>query len=201
MSELRRRAVHASGVVVPLAYLGAVLTYREVQLLLVAGSILVIGLEIVRLRFDAVPGPLARLFDRLTREYEQTNVAGYALYTFSMTGVALVFEPVAAIPGMLMLTIADPISGELGSAEPGERKRLAVLIATFAICLVLALAVLWLLDPAASSAVRVAAAALGALGATIADGYNFVIADYVIDDNATIPPAAAVGIAAVLWLA
>jgi dolichol kinase len=201
MSELRRRAVHASGVVVPLAYLAGVLTYPQLRLLLVASSLFVIGLEVVRLRFDAVPGPLARLFDALTREYEQSNVAGYALYTFSMTLVALVFPPVASIPGMLMLTLADPVSGVLGSAAPGERKRLSVLAITFAVSFALALGAFWVVDPAAGTTVRLAAAGLGALAATIADGFNVVVAGYVIDDNATIPPAAAVGIAMVLWLA
>lgn len=200
MSELSRRAVHISGVIAPLTYLGNVLTYRQIQVILVAGSLLVIGLELVRLRFDAVPGPLDRLYDALTREYEETNVAGYALYMFSVTAIALVFAPVAAIPAMLMLSVADPISGELGTAKPGERKRLSVLVVTFLICLALALGALWLIDPAAGPAVRVAAAALGALGATLADGYTLVVAGRVIDDNATIPPASALGIAFVLWL-
>lgn len=201
MSELERRLVHASGVVVPLGYLLEVLRYDHLQLLLVVGSVVVIGLEVVRLHFEAVPGPLARLFDALTREYEQTNVAGYALYTFSMTAVALLFEPVAAIPGMLMLTLADPVSGELGSARPGQRKRLLVLAVTFAICFGLAVGALWLIEPPAGPTVRLGAAAVGALGATLADGFNLVLAGRVIDDNATIPPAAAVGIALVLWLA
>lgn len=201
MSELSRRAVHVSGVLAPLSYLGDVLSYEQIRLVLVVGSLLVIGLEVVRLRFDAVPGPLDQLFDALTREYEETNVGGYALYMFSMTGVALVFDPVAAIPAMLMLSLADPISGELGSAEPGERKRLSVLAITFVVCLALALGALWVIDPTAGTTVRVVAAALGALGATLADGYTLVIAGRVIDDNATIPPVAAVGIALVLWLA
>lgn len=201
MSELSRRAVHVSGVLAPLSYLGNVLSYGQVRLVLVVGSLLVVGLEVVRLRFDAVPGPLDKLFDALTREYEETNVGGYALYMFSMTGVALVFEPVASIPAMLMLSLADPISGELGSAEPGERKRLSVLAVTFVVCLALALGALWVIDPPAGTTVRVAAAALGALGATLADGYTLVIAERVIDDNATIPPVAAVGIELVLWLA
>jgi hypothetical protein len=119
---------------------------------------------------------------------------------FSVTAIALVFAPVAAIPAMLMLSVADPISGELGAAKPGERKRLSVLVITFLICLSLALGALWLIDPAAEPAVRVAAAALGALGATLADGYTLVVAGRVIDDNATIPPASALGIALVLWL-
>lgn len=201
MSELSRRAVHVSGAIAPLTYLGNVLTYPQIQRILILGSLLVVGLETVRLRFDAVPGPLDRLYDTLTRKYEETNVAGYALYMFSVTAIVLVFAPVAAIPAILMLSVADPISGELGTAKPGERKRLSVLVMTFLICLGLALAALWLIDPAAGPFVRAGAAALGAIGATLADGYTLVIAGRVIDDNATIPPASATGIALVLWIA
>lgn len=201
MAELRRRLVHASGVVIPLSYLLGVVTYRQLGLLLLAGSAIVIGLELLRLRTDSVPGPLATLFSALTRPYEQDGVAGYALYVFSMTLVALVFPPSAAIPGMLMLALADPVSGVLGSAGPGERKRFPVLAVTFLVALGLALAAMWAIDPAATPQVRVLAAAVGALAATLADGYTIVVFDRIVDDNATIPPAAAVGISAVLWLA
>lgn len=200
MSELSRRAVHASGSVLPLSFLAGLLTYGQLRLLLVAGSAVVVVLEVLRLGLDAVPGPLDRLFDRLTREYEQDNPGGYALYAFSMTAVALAFPAYAAVPGMLMLTLGDPVSGVLGSAPPGEHKRVPVLAAMFALCFGLALAVLLALRPADAVSLLGVAAAVGALGATLADGVKPIVAGYVIDDNATIPPAAAVGIALVLWL-
>jgi dolichol kinase len=49
--------------------------------------------------------------------------------------------------------------------------------------------------------IGVVAAAVGAAGATLADGVKPVVAGYVIDDNLTIPPAAAVGFALVFVVA
>lgn len=201
MSELSRRLVHASGSALPLAFLAGLLTYGQLRLVLVAGSALVVVLEVLRLGLNAVPGPLDRLFDRLTREYEEDNPGGYALYAFSMTAVALVFPAYAAVPGMLMLTLGDPVSGVLGSAPPGEHKRPAVLAAMFAVCFAFAMLVLPVLRPGERMVILGVAAAVGALGATLADGFKPIVAGYVVDDNATIPPAAGVGIAVVLWLA
>jgi dolichol kinase len=44
----------------------------------------------------------------------------------------------------------------------------------------------------------VSAAVVGAVGATVADGYTPVIRGYVVDDNITIPPVACLGIRVVL---
>ncbi|MFB6123095.1 MAG: dolichol kinase [Haloferacaceae archaeon] len=194
-SEVKRRLVHASGATLPALYLLGAISWRTLGYLFAAGSVVAGALEAVRL----LVGLDWRVYDELTREYEQENVAGYALYTFSMTGVAFVFPPYAAVPGMLMLAVGDPISGVLGSSEAGRAKRAGVIVAMFAVCLALALpVVLWRTDAAAPAAV--VAAAVGALAATLADGLTPVVQGYVVDDNLTIPPAAAVGIWAALRL-
>ncbi len=185
MGELKRRAVHVSGTALPAAYLLDVITYEQFRWLLVAGSVVVCCLEAVRL----FVGLDWRLYDELTREYEQTNLAGYALYTFSGTAVALVFGPSIAIPAIMMLTIADPLSGLLGSGELRSMKELSVLAVTFAVCFVLAIPFVPLVP-----------ALLGALAATLADGVKPVFRGYVIDDNLTIPVAAALAISLGLWL-
>jgi dolichol kinase len=101
---------------------------------------------------------------------------------------------------MLMLTLGDPISGVLGSAGPGERKALPVMAVTFVVCFVIAALVLPVLRPGAVTNTLLVGGAVGALGATLADGFKPVVAGYVIDDNATIPPAAALGVFAVVAL-
>jgi dolichol kinase len=190
--ELRRRAVHASGVGFPALYLLDIVDWRTLGVLLVVASVVAAGLEAVRLGV----GLDWAVYETLTREYERENVAGYALYTFSMTGVALVFDPRVAVPGMLMLALGDPVSGLLGSNEAGRAKRVGVLVAMFAVCFSLAALVL-----VRSVAVPTAlvAAAVGGAGATVADGFTPVVRGYVIDDNLTIPPAACLGIQIVLW--
>ncbi|MGM0592158.1 MAG: dolichol kinase [Halobacteriota archaeon] len=192
MSELARRLVHVSGTALPALYLLGVLTWQHLQWLLVFGALVALVLEVLRLYV----GLDWRIFRELTREYEQDNPAGYALYMVSQTAVALVFPPYVAVAGMLMLTIGDPISGVLGSNRgAGAVKRVGVLVAMFAVCFLLAVPIVS--APADITLPQATlAAALGALGATIADGVKPVVAGYVVDDNLSIPPLACLGI----WL-
>ena len=193
MSEIGRRLVHVSGTSLPVLYLLGWVSWTQLGYLLVFGSLVVAVLEVLRLQV----GLDWWIYRELTREYEQDNPAGYALYFFSMTAVALVFAPYVAIPGMLMLTIGDPISGILGSNDAGTAKQAGVLLVMFGVCFALA----WpFVDSVAPFPIAVAAAGLGALGATLADGLKPVVAGYVVDDNLSIPPAAAVGIWVVLTL-
>ncbi|WP_415379556.1 dolichol kinase [Halosimplex sp. TS25] len=176
--EIVRRLVHASGTAVPLSYLlVAEITWRHIQVLLVAGLMVAFVLEVIRL----IVGLDWRIYEKLTREYEQDNLAGYFLAVFGMTVVALVFEPEIAVPALLMLTIADPVSGLLGSGELRTAKDVSVLLVTFAVATLLAVPF-----------VPPVAAVLGGVAATVADGIKPVIRGYVIDDNLTIPVAGAV---------
>ena len=118
MSELARRLVHASGAGLPALYLLSVIDWAGLQLLLVAFAAGAVVLEILRLSV----GLDWAIYDRLTREYEQDNPAGYALYAISMAFAGLVFPPPVAVAGMLMLALADPVSGVLGSAGVREWK-------------------------------------------------------------------------------
>ena len=190
--EVERRLVHATGAAIPLAWAVGLVGWRSVQLLWTAALAVALALELGRLsgRVDLA------IYDRLTREYESDNVAGYALYMVSMTLVAYLFafEPGTVLAGvlpyrpglaaaaMLMLALADPVSGLLGSGELRDVKRVRVLAATFAVATLVALPF-----------VPVVPAVLGGAAATLADGVKPVVAGYVVDDNLTIPPAAAVG--------
>ncbi|MEA5388712.1 dolichol kinase [Haloarculaceae archaeon H-GB11] len=176
--EVARRLVHASGTLVPVGYLLLEpITWTVVRAFLVVGTVAALVLETVRL----LVGLDWIVFDRLTREYEQDNLAGYALYAIGMTTVALAFEPRIGVPAMLMLTIADPISGLLSSGELKTAKQTFVLLVTFGVSTFIA-----------SLFVTPLAAVFGGLVATLADGVKPVIAGYVVDDNLTIPIGAAV---------
>ena len=176
--EIARRGVHATGAAIPLShyFLPDLVTWELVQFFLVGALAVVTMLEILRLFGDLG----WRIYDRLTREYEQDNPAGYALYMLSMTVVAFLVQPAVAMPAMLMLAIADPVSGLLGANELRPAKQGWVLLATFGVATLLAVP---FVPPLAAIA--------GGLGATAADGLKPVVAGYVIDDNLTIPPAAA----------
>lgn len=185
--ELERRLVHACGALFVAPYLLGWLTWGETGILLAAGLLGVAVLEFLRL----VAGLDHVIYRKLTRPYEAESIAGYALYMFSMAGVGILFQPAIAIPAMLMLALGDPISGALGDNDADELKRPTVWVAMFLTCLVIALP---FTIPAAGTTVGVAAAVLGALGATIADGLPPIIRGWPVDDNLTIPPAAAAGI-------
>lgn len=190
--EVERRLVHAAGAAIPLGWAIGLLRWRTVQVLWTVGLVVALALEVGRLsgRVDLA------IYDRLTREYESDNLAGYALYMVSMTLVAYLFafEPGTVVAGvlpyrpgvaasaMLMLALADPVSGLLGSGELRSIKRVRVLLATFAVATLVAVPF-----------VPVTAAVLGGAAATLADGVKPVVASYVVDDNLSIPPAAAVG--------
>ena len=181
MSELGRRLVHASGSLVPLAFLAELVTWRQVQALVLLATGVAAVLEGLRLS-----GHLDWwIYRQFTREYEANWPAGYALALVGASVTVLAFAPRIAVPAVLMLTIADPISGILGSGRL-EVKAGYVLLATFGICLGIA------------GLLRVPAlpALLGAGAATAADGLKPSVKGYVIDDNLSIPVVAA----AAMWI-
>lgn len=182
-AEVKRRLVHIGGVVFPLSYLLGIVSWPELRLIYLVGSVLAGVLEGLRLGF----GLELSIFERLTREYERNTVAGYALYTISSTVVVFAFVPRIALPAVLMLVLADPVSGFLGASGPGETKEPLVLATMFGLCFGIGLV---FIDPLA--------AGLGAAAATVADGTNPVLGGHVIDDNLTIPPAAAVAMWAIV---
>ncbi len=189
MSELRRRGIHVSGTAFPAAYVADLVTYAQLQLLLAGLLGGVALLEFVRL----VVGYQHPIYDELTREYEADNVAGYALFFVGATAAVTLFPAWIGVPAVLMLSVGDPISGVLGSAEATTAKETGVLVVMFLVCFAVAL-------PFAVGTVGrlpgVAVAAAGAAGAAFADGIKPVVAGYVIDDNLSIPPTAAAG----MWL-
>jgi dolichol kinase len=177
--EVARRLVHASGSAVPLAHLFVpdLVTWTVVKVFLALAVAVVVVLEYVRLFI----GLDWAIYDRLTREYEQDNPAGYALYVVGMAAVAWAvgfagMTTAVAVPAMLMLTVGDPISGLLGSADASNVKQAWVLLVMFGVCTLLA-----------APFVRPVAAVLGGAAATFADGVKPRIAGYVVDDNLSIP--------------
>lgn len=185
--ELGRRAVHVSGTVVPAAYLLDVMTWTQVRWLLAVAGVAGVVLEAIRL----VVGLDWAVYEKLTREYEADNPAGYALALVGGAVVAWAFEPAVAVPALLMLTIGDPFAGILGSGGgPGSLKEWWVMAATFLLCLGIALP---FLPPRA--------AVPAAVVAVIADSVKPRIAGYVVDDNFSIPVgAAAAGFLAATYL-
>ncbi|WP_284006649.1 dolichol kinase [Haloarcula pelagica] len=186
--EVARRLVHVTGSAVPLCHLAVpdIVTWGVVQGFLALCLVVVVVLEYLRLSV----GLDWAIYDRLTREYEQDNPAGYALYIVGMALVAFAvgiagMTTAVAVPAMLMLAIGDPISGLLGSASASAVKQGWVLLVMFGVCTLLA-----------APFVPTVAAVLGGAAATFADGVKPTIAGYVVDDNFSIPVLGA----AAMWV-
>jgi dolichol kinase len=105
--EMNRRIIHFSGVIIPIAYLMGIVSWKFIGVILFILSLIVLKLEYVRLYhgFDNI------IYDNLTRTYEADSIAGYALYVIGIFLAWLFYPPIAAISGMLMLSVGDPISG------------------------------------------------------------------------------------------
>ncbi|MXV61538.1 dolichol kinase [Natronorubrum sp. JWXQ-INN-674] len=177
--ELKRRLVHSSGAGLVALYLLAEyfelgLTWPRFQLLMVVLAVGTIGLEFLRLR----AGLDWALYDKLTRDYEQNQFAGYGYYMVSMTVAVLVFPPEVALPAMLMLAIGDPISGAVSDDSLKFVKGPKVLVTMFVVSAIIAAPFLY------ETPLAVLAAAVGA---TVADGIKVRIGDFIVDDNLTIP--------------
>ncbi|SEH49927.1 Dolichol kinase [Halopenitus malekzadehii] len=185
--ELERRLVHAGGAFYVAPYLLGWIDWPETRILLLAGLCVVAVLEFLRLGI----GCDHAIFRTLTRSYERDNVAGYALYQLSMTGVVVWFSPSIAIPTLWMLAFGDPVSGALGRNAADEYKRPAVWIITFFVCVAVAVPIT---VPAFGPTIGTLAAVVGAIGATIADGLPPLIRGQPVDDNLTIPLFAVTGI-------
>ena len=179
--EVRRRLVHVGGAVVPLAYLAGLLTWPQLRLVYGAGVVLTAAIEFARL----VVGLDWWVFRQLTREYERSNPAGYALYVVGSTVAVLLFEPRIAVPAVLVLAVVDPVSGLLADNEFGEPKRPAVLAVAFALSGLIAVPF-----------VPLPAALLAAAVTTLADGLTPVVRGHALDDNLTIP----IGASVAMWV-
>ena len=182
--ELKRRLVHASGSGLVALYLLAQyfelgLTWPRFRLLMVVLAVGTIGLEFLRLRV----GLDWEIYETLTREYEQDQIAGYGLYMISMAVVVLLFDQRIALPAMLMLALGDPVSGTVSDNSLKFVKSPKVLVTMFVVSAIIAAPFLYEVPLAVLAA---------AVGATLADGIKLQIRDYIVDDNLTIPVYAAV---------
>jgi dolichol kinase len=185
--EMRRKAIHLSGLCVPLGliFLGRTATAGAIALALVV-SLLV---EVQRLR--------GRISLPEVREHEKTRVGSYIYYMAGSLLTVLLFPQMIAITAMLFLALGDTVSGLAGSilrncdvrGAPGQRasglgwriKPLPILSATFAACAVIgALA-------SGFTALPWSVYLCGAAGAAFADGVAIIVRGRGLDDNFSIP--------------
>ncbi|HNX40223.1 MAG TPA: hypothetical protein PKK11_06530 [Methanothrix sp.] len=182
--EMRRKAIHLSGLSVPacLILLDRTATTAAIALAL-AGALI---LEWQRLK--------GRVSLPETREHEKTRVASYIYYIAGCLFAVLFFPPSIAITAVLFLSLGDTASGLAGSiikhadvrGETGRKGRrrvkpLPVVTVTFVACLLIASLA------SALSGLAATVTLAGAAAATLADGVALIVGGRSLDDNFTIP--------------
>ncbi|MCK9566928.1 MAG: hypothetical protein M0Q43_12885 [Methanothrix sp.] len=184
VKEVRRKAIHLSGLSVPLAliFLGRSITAGAIALVLTVSLLLETARLKGKIRLPEV------------RDHEKTKVAGYIYYMAGCLLSVLLFPPGIAIAAVLYLCLGDTVSGLAGSilnncdvrSKPGPTGRgrikpLPVVAAMFTACLLIG----YLASSFTGLSFPVYLA--GALAATFADGVAVIVRGRVLDDNFSIP--------------
>ena len=184
VKEVRRKAIHLTGLSVPLGliFLGSTVTAGAIALTLAASLLLEVQRLNGKIRLPEV------------RDHEETKVASYIYYMVGSLLCVLLFPPMIAVTAMLFLTLGDTVSGLAGSilkncdvrgmpapAGRGRIKPLPVLAAMFTACLLIG----YLASGFSGLSFPVYLA--GAAAATFADGVAIIIRNRSLDDNFSIP--------------
>ena len=184
VKEVRRKAIHLTGLSVPLSliFLGRTVTAGAIALAMAASLLLEVARLNGKIRLPEV------------RDHEETKVASYIYYMAGSLLCVLLFPPMIAVIAMLFLILGDTVSGLAGSilkncdvrgmpapAGRGRIKPLPVVAAMFTACLLIG----YLTSGFSGLSFPVYLA--GAVGATFADGVAIIIRNRSLDDNFSIP--------------
>jgi len=111
--ELARKALHILTVAAPLAYAGG-LSRRVLILLLVAASIIVVALEIVRARHATTRAIFQRTVGAILRPHEHDQWAGATWLILAFLGVVLLAPRDVAITAMWAVSAGDAVAALVG---------------------------------------------------------------------------------------
>jgi len=166
--EIRRKAVHAVGVLTPIVFeiFGKQLLISGVLVCLCFSSFF----EFSRLRRGK---PV--FYSELLRSYEEDRLAGYVFFLMGILVCVALFESDVAMAAVLMLAAGDGVSGVIKALT--MRK-----LATFSMFIVSAAVGCIYVPPFVST--------LGALGATVAG--SLPLRSKYLDDNLMIPLSSAI---------
>ena len=201
--EVRRKAIHLSGLSVPLGliFLGRTVTAWAIALALAASLIL----EAQRLR-SGISLPVMR-------EHEKTRVASHIYYMAGCLLAVLIFPKMIAVTAILFLALGDTVSGLVGSivkncdvrSSPAPAagsgcglgwrvKPMPVMAATFAACLLIGILT------ASFTGLAWPMYLCGAAAAAFADGVAVLVQGRSLDDNFSIPVLSGALMSGAAWM-
>ncbi len=188
--ELLRKSIHLAGILIPVAYY--FLGRFTVLFWLSPIVIVTLQFEWMRLRgYINYPAPLLR-------PSEEHRVAGYVYSIIAAFIVIALFPKTIAITAITMAVLGDFSSGIAGAVwgKKADVRQMRLPIKPVPILLVMLLVSFSTGYLAAHAPVLaplpIYSVALGALGATLADGVPWQMRGHVFDDNLTIPLVSAV---------
>ncbi len=189
-SELRRKAFHLTGSLIPIVYY---FLDRETALI----GLSIINAVLLLIEWLRLKGEI-ELPKGLLRPHETEQVAAYIYFQMAALISILVFDKTIAIAALLMLAIGDTASGLAGSIIMGGDVRnhdtkkivikpLPIMIAMFVVCLMTGLVLLSLPLAEDMTYLSLPVYVAGAAGATFGDAIPLRIHGRSVDDNLVIP--------------
>ncbi len=184
--ELARKGIHLLPLSIPLVYSLDLVAYRMIVIIVAAVTLLLAGLDLLRLKFPILRRTFIRLFGNLIREHENHFLTGSTFIMLAFTVSLVVFPKPIAVAVMYYTVLGDGMASLVGKKWGRLKLGRRTLEGSIA-CFVTCLAVGWMVDGLSLSLVLV-----GALGATAAEGLSGKA-----DDNMTIPFIS--GLVMMLW--
>lgn len=200
--ELRRKAFHITGSLIPVGYYFA--SRETAVIVLSSANAFFLLIEWLRLR-GRINFPTT--LQALLRQHEEKNVAGYIYFQIAALLSILIFDKTIAIAALLMLSIGDTAAGLAGAMIKGGNvrnneiktvKHPLIMFVMFAVCIAIGL-VLSSLPSADMKYLSFKVYAAGALGATLGDSVPIRIMGKSIDDNLAIPLLSGALMTVVSW--
>jgi len=188
LHELRRKAIHLTGSLIPAAYY---FIDRETAVILLS----IINAVLLVVEWLRLNGKLT-LPEMLLRPHEKKQVAAYIYFQLAALFTILVFDKTIAIAALFMLAFGDTASGIAGAVIKGGNVRrnsgkwikpLPIMIVMFTVCVIVGLVLLKIPPAPDMKFLPLAVYIAGALGATLGDAVHLRVFGKAVDDNLVIP--------------
>ena len=189
LTELHRKAVHAAGSLIAIAYY-----FTDKQTALI--GLAVINAILLIVEWQRLKGNI-KLPEILLRPHEKEQVGAYIFFQVAALISVFYFEKTIAIAAILMLALGDTASGLSGALLNGcnvrhSRKKFSVkpmpiVSVMFAVCILIGFIMVSLPLAQDMKSISFFSYVAGALGATLGDAVPIRVQGKPIDDNLLIP--------------
>jgi len=200
--ELRRKAIHAAGSLIPVTYY-----FIDRQTALI--GLVIINAVLVTVEWLRLTGRI-RLPEILLRPHENNQIAAYIYFQMAALISILMFEKTIAITAILMLALGDTASGLAGALMKRGNVRyfrhkfivkpFPIMVVMFAVCVLIGILLMRLPLASDMNSIPFGVYVAGALGATLGDAIPLKIRGRPIDDNLLIPLLSGIFMTAALFL-